>query len=151
MIEIRAAKYSDVPGVITLAGAFHKRAIGDKWPVDYDRIPDFFHRTIAYPNMTTIVAIENAQIIGMITGAKCPLWWNEAHHIAQHFAVVVHPEHRKKGIGRKLVNALEDWAKLKGCKGVHLSLVAGPDAIDAQAMAVSMGYDLLDLTYSREF
>ena len=51
-----------------------------------------------------LVAVEGAEVIGYV-GSQTVLGWTDMMNVA------VHPDHRRKGVGEKLVLALEDALK----------------------------------------
>lgn len=60
------------------------------------------------------------------------------HPIAQITALLVDPEQRRRGIGRLLVKAASQAARVAGCDRVELNVPAG--AADLHAFCVATGF-----------
>ena len=55
------------------------------------------------------------------------------------YYVTVDPEHRKKGFGRAIMTAAEDWLRARGV--VKLQLMVRPDNTQVQAFYETLDYD----------
>jgi ribosomal protein S18 acetylase RimI-like enzyme len=55
------------------------------------------------------------------------------------YYVSVDPEHRKKGFGRAIMNAAEDWLRARGI--LKLQLMVRPDNTQVQAFYETLDYD----------
>jgi ribosomal protein S18 acetylase RimI-like enzyme len=55
------------------------------------------------------------------------------------YYVTVDPEHRKKGFGRAIMTAAEDWLRARGI--VKLQLMVRPDNTQVQAFYETLDYD----------
>lgn len=61
-------------------------------------------------------------------------------------ALVVDPDYRKAGLGRKLIRAVEDWAVSTGAKGVRLN--TGVEQKNAVVFYKSLGYHYIKTAYN---
>ena len=61
-------------------------------------------------------------------------------------AIAVSPEFRHHGIGRRLINAVEEWAVATGAKGVRAN--SGVQQKNALAFYKSMGYEYIKTVYN---
>lgn len=84
-----------------------------------------------------LLAVEGDQLIGYAH-------LRVAHELlsdesAEMIAIIVHPEHRRKGIGRRLVSAAESWARQSG----RARLVMRIDVTEtpAHAFYAALGYE----------
>jgi len=77
-----------------------------------DMLPKLFFRHF---KDTSFVAEEDGELIGFLIGFISQSYVDEAYI---HF-VGIHPDYRKKGIGRKLYSAFFEKVEKKGCKTVH--------------------------------
>jgi hypothetical protein len=55
------------------------------------------------------------------------------------YYVAVDPQHRKKGLGRAIMTAAEDWLRARGI--VKVQLMVRPDNIQVQAFYETLDYD----------
>ncbi len=82
------------------------------------------------------VAELDAEIVGYIHGADYDCTYSES--LKNILALVVAGDKRGMGIGRKLIEAIEDWARQEGSIGVRL--VSGLDREKAHAFYQACGY-----------
>jgi aminoglycoside 6'-N-acetyltransferase I len=86
------------------------------WP---DSEADFeleVSKILNHPHLASFVAEQNGQLVGFVEVSlreyaegceSSPVGYLEGWYVA--------PKHRKTGIGRRLVQAAEDWARARGC------------------------------------
>lgn len=65
-----------------------------------------------------VAETKDAEVIGWIHVSKQPLL--EAEIVAQINGLVVAERHRSLGVGVRLLDAAEDWARKHGCKGMSV-------------------------------
>jgi len=85
------------------------------------------------------VAEAGAKIVGWVHGYLFSLLYQEP--MGEIAALVVEKDYRKRGIGRLLVRAFEQWAKEKGCNGVFLR--SNIKRVEAHKFYQAIGYDLV--------
>src|SRR5690606_24723083 len=85
------------------------------------------------------VAESADQIVGWIHGYLFHLLYQET--MGEIASLVVDQSYRKKGIGRRLVEAFEQWAKEQGCGGVFLRTNVKRE--EAHEFYRTIGYDLI--------
>ena len=78
-----------------------------------------------------LVAVEGAEVIGYV-GSQTVLGWTDMMNVA------VHPDHRRKGVGEKLVLALED--ALKGQESTCLTLEVRASNEPAKSLYEKLGF-----------
>ena len=77
------------------------------------------------PDGASFVAVdENGQFVGMASGAPAP----QRPASAGLFGMWVAPEARRKGIARKLIDAVEEWARSAGFATIGLGVTTTNDA-----------------------
>jgi len=64
--------------------------------------------------MILLAAEQDGGLVGMAGGAMSPLYFNHAHRIGQELFYWINPDARN-GIGKVLLDALEDTARASGC------------------------------------
>jgi ribosomal protein S18 acetylase RimI-like enzyme len=70
-------------------------------------------------NLTTFVAVDKLKDIGIV---RCALDWNESN-AAQLYSLWVNVEHRGFGVASALINAVLEWARVRGVERVILNVV----------------------------
>jgi GNAT superfamily N-acetyltransferase len=115
-----------VLGVVPLQGglggfAFSERQLDQSFVKDYDVIesplkwPESFDMTnwaffIAYSNGVPVggatVAVDTSELVMLESRRDLALLWD----------IRVSPNKRRRGVGTKLFQAAEEWAKTKGCR-----------------------------------
>jgi ribosomal protein S18 acetylase RimI-like enzyme len=102
-VTIRQYESAHLAGIVALCEA-------EGWPslgADLDRA----HAVLTAPGVTSVVALDGDQVIGFA-------YLLSDGHIAAYLSMMaVHPDHRRQGIGRKL---LEYAAPLTGAQRVDL-------------------------------
>lgn len=86
------------------------------------------------------LAISGGDPVGFAIGVAWPEWFSGAM-LGGELAVYVTPEHRGGSAGRRLIAALEDWARAQGCVEMHLGVSAGIDDERALAFYARLGYE----------
>ena len=78
-----------------------------------------------------LVALEGEEVIGYV-GSQTVLGWSDMMNVA------VHPDHRRKGVGEKLVTALEE--ALKAQESTCLTLEVRASNEPAKALYEKLGF-----------
>lgn len=135
MLTIRELKEEDARAVLEVHyAAVHGAPINyydedrlDEWspPVDEERILTFLTRSQMEEEITR-VAVQDDQIVGF--GTVVP-------SLSELRACYVHPRCNRQGVGRRLVEALEDEARRSGAGWLNLNA-----SLNAEDFYKSMGY-----------
>lgn len=115
------------------------------YPVDASEIPsrlDRMHKIGA----AAWVALDEEQIVGLVT-AHILAVINRTGDVAQLTTLVVDESVRGKGIGRALVDAVEEYARKAGCE--RLSVTTHLDREGAHAFYARMGFDHTGRRYGK--
>ena len=108
-ITIRSAALADAPDLGRLM-----TQLG--YPATEAELARRLARVIPTPGHTVLVAVLDGQPTGLAHGVLLPLL--EAEGSAQLLALVVDEAHRSRGIGGRLVAAIEAWAEAAGAARV---------------------------------
>jgi ribosomal protein S18 acetylase RimI-like enzyme len=86
------------------------------------RSPEYWEEWARAPveEQVTVVAIDGERWVGMASG-----WLLEDRHGSAWLARLwVDPEVRRAGAGLRLIDAIADWARERGCRTLELSVTA---------------------------
>jgi len=125
-LTIRVAEPDDAAGVLALWEAARSSAAST--PDDHSSIARLMEHTAD----ALLVAEQDGRIVGAVIAA-----WDGWR--ANMYRLAVAPEHRRRGIGRRLVQAGHDRLRAKGARRVT-ALVAH-DEVDATSLWRAVGYD----------
>ncbi len=89
------------------------------------------------------VAEVDNQIVGWVHGFFYLLFYAET--MCEIGGLVVDENYRRKGIAKKLMKSIEDWAVEKGCNKV--SLRSGSDRKNAHQFYKDIGFDFIKTQY----
>jgi len=104
---IRQVQNNDIESIAKLCGQLGYVTKTEDLPQRLKQISETSHHMI-------YVADLDHQVVGWIHVYLCPLLIYGSQ--AQLGGMVVHEEHRSKGIGKKLLLQAETWARSKGCQ-----------------------------------
>jgi GNAT superfamily N-acetyltransferase len=114
-ISIRRADPKDSEAVLALAQAF---------ATSFEVQPESFTRSFAAvfnaPEAFLAVAEEAEVVIGYLLGFMHPAFYANGP-VAWVEEVMVSPAHRGRGVGRVLMECMEEWAKSMGCPLIALA------------------------------
>jgi ribosomal protein S18 acetylase RimI-like enzyme len=130
---VRRAEARDFEAVVGLL-----EGLGGPAPTP-DRLPqrNVFLDHLSYDEARILVAEEDEKVVGVITFWLRPRlnWTTLEGWISD---LYVHPAHRRRGIGRQLVDACVAEAKRRGCHCVALESPHGSD--EAHQLAEAYGF-----------
>ena len=113
-ITVRTAEPTDAVALLSLASSF-----ATSFTVDVERFGSQLDVILADPASVLSVALTDAEVVGYVAASlhptlyvNGPVGWIEE--------LLVHPAHRRVGVGRLLVSTVERWAEGRGA--VMLSL-----------------------------
>ncbi|HZF74838.1 MAG TPA: GNAT family N-acetyltransferase [Acetobacteraceae bacterium] len=137
-LEIRAATAADAPGLATLL-ASAGRAIDAR---------DLAERLVALRHApgTALVAVQWGPPSGLVVLHWYPTL-GAPRPTAQVTTLLVDPEDRRRGIGRLLVKAAAQAARVAGCG--ELELLAPPDAPSLHGFCLATGFAEAGLRFTR--
>ena len=95
------------------------------------------------------VAVRNEEIVGYVHANDYDTIYMP--HMKNIMGIAVDTSHKRQGIGRKLLEKVEEWAKETGAEGVRL--VSGSTRVDAHSFYRSCGYsgDKMQLNLKKMF
>lgn len=127
---IRAATVSDAQAIAVLT---HEE-------MGYDAAPALvamqLARCMVSPSDCVLVAEMDGAVVGFIHACDYRLLY--AQPMMNIMGIAVASAHRRRGIGRALLDAVERWARASGASGVRL--VSGAQRVEAHLFYRSCGY-----------
>jgi GNAT superfamily N-acetyltransferase len=94
-----------------------------------------------HPDYTTFVATIDKQVTGMV-GLTKNFFYERNGIYVRVVALVINSQFRKRGIGKKLMKASEDWAKIIGADIVLLNCGNREERSIAQRFYTKLGYQV---------
>jgi ribosomal-protein-alanine N-acetyltransferase len=129
-LTFRLATDSDAPAIALMSRDLIEHGLGWSWT--RGRVA----RSIAHRETCTVVVCDEAEIVGFAIMS----FGDEHGHLS---LLAVRPSHQRKGVGRGLVQWLEESASVAGLTGIHLEVRA--TNLGARRFYRSLGFQELAL------
>jgi len=114
----------------------NREALGYDFPVQDTRAQ--LERIVKAPNMVLLVAVDGEDVLGYIQLSD---YENTYHRPLKNLiTLATSPRHQRRGVGRRLLEAGEEWARADGACGVRL--VTGQNRVDARKFYAANGYEV---------
>ncbi|MCP2247455.1 GNAT family N-acetyltransferase [Lentzea aerocolonigenes] len=114
----------------------NREALGYDFPVQDTRAQ--LERIVKAPNIALLVAVDGEEILGYIQLSD---YENTYHRPLKNLiTLATSPRHQRRGVGRLLLAAGEEWARADGACGVRL--VTGQNRVDARKFYAANGYEV---------
>jgi GNAT superfamily N-acetyltransferase len=136
-ITIRSARPSDAEAIAALA-----KQLG--YTAEASLVADRLSRVLNRPDQQLLVADHSGRPVGWIHMLIAE--YIEAEAFVVIGGLVVDRDHRKQGIGRRLLADAEEWAAQRGCSVVRLSSTV--QRIEAHQFYERAGYTNIKTQYS---
>jgi GNAT superfamily N-acetyltransferase len=130
---IREATKQDIGGLAKLMGELG-------YPTNIDEMKYRMSNIISNNAYQTYVYEEDGKLLGMIGMILC-YRFEKSESYMRVVAFVVNSELRGKGIGSKLLNEAENWAKKQGAKMVTLNSGNRTERNDAHQYYIRRGFE----------
>ena len=131
MIAIRPVELSDASSICDI----NREALGYDFPLADTTAQ--LERIIKAPNVVLFVAVD-AEVLGYIQLSD---YENTYHRPLKNLiTLAISPRHQRRGVGRQLLEAGEEWARADGACGVRL--VTGQNRVDARKFYAANGYEV---------
>lgn len=128
-MDLRLATYKDVPVIKELVLGFYKESPYRDVTLDHTKVDKVIDALLSNDDAVTVLLVNpEAEPCGIIAGYISELIFSH-DKVASEAIWYVNPEHRGKRISLKMVDAFEFWAHKRGCKFVHMSLLADNDRV----------------------
>jgi predicted N-acetyltransferase YhbS len=129
---IRDATINDYTDIYYL----NKDGLGYDYP--QDKTKEKLQTVLNLPSDKIFVMEINEKVVGYIHLSNYECIYSDS--LKNILALVVDEEYRKNGIGQKLIQKAEEWAKAEGSKGIRL--VSGHNRVTAHQFYLNCGYSM---------
>lgn len=131
-MHIRDVQADDAPAICRI----NRDALGYEFPVEDTRAQ--LERIIKAPNVVLFVAVDETDVLGYIQLSD---YENTYHRPLKNLiTLATSPRHQRRGVGRRLLEAGESWARADGASGVRL--VTGLNRVEARKFYAANGYEV---------
>lgn len=114
----------------------NREALGYEFGVEDTRAQ--LERIVKAPNIALLVAVDGEEVLGYIQLSD---YENTYHRPLKNLiTLATSPRHQRRGVGRRLLAAGEEWARADGACGVRL--VTGQNRVDARKFYAANGYEV---------
>lgn len=149
--NIGPARFGDVPRLVDLLNDLFateldftfdtsRQTRGLEFLIDEAGKSDRLILAVARDEQEAVIAMGSAQLV-ISTAEGAPSAWIED--------IVVHPDYRRRGIGRQLLDHLLAWAKQRGA--TRAQLVSDKDNAGAELFYGGLGWHSTQLAVRRRF
>lgn len=107
-------------------------------------------RLMENTNALVLVAEIDGEMVGITACLLYPLYFSPNYHVAQELWWYLTPEARGNGIGKKLFEAMEAWARSKEAKALFMIALEDERAPMMHKVYVNAGFRPLEKTFIKE-
>lgn len=140
-MKVREATKNDVSQMVTLM-----EQLG--YPSSLEQFEQRFESIFTNPCYHTLVAELENQIVGM-AGLCTDLFYEYDGSYVRIVAFVVDSNYRRRGIGKKLMQEIESWARNQGVIAIALNSGNRKERKDAHQFYLSMGFEAKSIGYDK--
>lgn len=140
-MDLREATINDVPGLVSLLNQLG-------YPTSIDTFKLRFNAIAANPSYHTIVAELDGKLVGM-AGLCTGLFYEYDGSYVRIVAFVVDANHRGKGIGKRIIQEAESWARKQGAVSIGLNSGNREERKRAHQFYLNMGYEDRSIGFSK--
>src|SRR5581483_6190547 len=115
MLTIRRAQMSDADALYSLANAF-----ATSFKIERSSFDAALAALLESPDALLAVACDDSKSVGYVLGFAHPTFYANGS-VAWVEELMVYEPHRRRGIGRQLMECFEQWASGRQCKLIALA------------------------------
>ncbi|AKM18320.1 MULTISPECIES: GNAT family N-acetyltransferase [Bacillaceae] len=141
-MEIRKATSNDIPELASLM-----EQLG--YPTSVEQMRIRFSNIESNPSYHTLVAEYDGKVVGMI-GLCTGVFYELDGSYVRIVALVVDSNYRSKGIGRKLIEEAESWAKRQGAISIGVNSGNRTERLTAHQFYINMGYEQKSIGFAKK-
>lgn len=150
-VIVRPAITEDLDAYVNLAADFHE-ASPMKGVADFDPpgIRAFLARLLENNDALVLVAELDGEIAGITACLLYPLYFSPNNQVVQELWWWLTPEARGNGVGKKMYQAIELWAKSRNAKAVFMIALEDERAATMEKIYFQAGFRALERTFIKE-
>ena len=135
-LEIREARPEDVSGLLRL-WAHDRRAADESTPRPLDEATRALAQIAADPDERVLIGLADGQVVAAVHLRRAPLSPLHTDTAVHTSYLHVHPEHRRRGYARALLDAALDWAEEKDV--THITAITNSNSRDTNRFLARLG------------
>ena len=142
-ITVRKCMISDAPRIRELS----RHLLGFEYP--QEKFEANIRKLMTRPSNLILVAENNGEMVGFAHACDFDILYGP--HLKVLRAIAVDEKYRGYGAGKKLLAAVEDWAKRTGASGMRI--YSGSERASAISLYKRCGYDFVkpETKYKKDF
>ncbi|WP_096187531.1 GNAT family N-acetyltransferase [Evansella halocellulosilytica] len=141
-MNIRDVNMEDIPDVVPLM-----EQLG--YPASVEQLRNRFTKIIANKSYHTFIADLDGKIVAL-AGLCTSIFYEHDGYYVRIVAFVVDENYRGKGIGKQLLQKVEEWAKEQGAIAISLNTGTREERQGAHQFYMSMGFEPKSIGFSKE-
>lgn len=150
-VIVRPAITADLDGYVNLAADFHEASpMKGVAKFDPDGIRAFLARLLENDDALVLVAELDAELVGITACLLYPLYFSPGYSVVQELWWWLTPEARGNGVGKKMYEAIELWAKSKNAKAIFMIALEDERAGIMEKIYIQSGFRPLERTFIKE-
>lgn len=147
MIEYRPAEPTEFDQVVELARRFHNASVYSRLEFSPGRMVDLLSKSFLTPEaVRAFIAVDGGEVIGGYLATAQRIATSD-DIIAQEIFIGVRPDYYEKGVGARLIDDFNGWARAIGAKMAVTCSSLGVDNARADAFFTRHGFE----RFSSEF
>lgn len=135
-LEIRDARPEDVVGLLQL-WAHDRRSVGEDTPRPVDEATRALAQIGADPDERMLVGLSEGRLVASVHLRRAPLSPLHTETAVHTSYLHVHPEHRRRGYARALLDAALTWAEEKDVS--HITAITTSNSRDTNRFLARLG------------
>ena len=140
-MNVRSWITSDLPQLVGLMAQLG-------YPASENVLRERFSRVTRHPDYELLVLEDDDILLGCVGLFQAQAFEHDTTYV-RIVAFIVNATHRRRGIGRRLIRAAEDWAHERGATAVLLNSGNRPEREAAHHFYQAMGYSVTSTSYSK--
>jgi len=144
-MKVRMMKDEDFEQVLGIIQEFQSQT---PYPIPFNRKD--MSTTLANLQKTAIVAETNGDIVGLLLLMIAPAFWNYSQKYGTELVFYVHPDYRKGGLGKQLIEKMEMLAQLHDLKMVTMANVSSNKNKVFDRYYSRLGYTKMEISHVKE-